>query len=313
MFVMGWSEKEAESRIPIIPCLPLSGDNVSEFSSIFPWWQGMPVKTMNGRTGTVYTILDSLDFFRENFSVDHLVYKKVEIPPEIPMKNSEKIVTTTAGQNLKKLKIIVKTVHKLKGVGDVISGIILEGVFRRNYALEFLPKRGAHGNSKSDQITVKNIEISMKRLPPSGIGIPGDHVLIQLEKRLERGSVPMSGDLIIVHRREGEGGGGEEGEGGEVEAGEGGEGEGGEGGREGEGGGGRVGEGGGGGGEGGEGGREGEGEGEGGRVGEGGGGGGEEKEGEEEKRRRERRRRRRERRRRTRRREGWKRTRKRRS
>lgn len=174
----GWSEdrfREIESnmskmisdagykpgRVPIIPYSGFLGENLIEPTDKMPWYKGWEVpisKTEKVKGTTLYDALEKM--------------------ARMPKRNTEGPV-----------RVPINGVYKIKGVGDIITGRVEQGVLNVGDTVSICP-RGITGAK------VFSIEMHHKSWPKAN---PGDNVGINL-KGLDKKNMPKAGDVIYVEK-----------------------------------------------------------------------------------------------------------------
>jgi elongation factor 1-alpha len=157
------AQKKVRETIPMIPISGLQGENLLKKSDKMPWWTGVDVKGVNGETMHVETLLDALNNY-------------VCMPPR----------NTDAP-----LRIPISGLLKIKGVGDVLTGRVEQGVVKPGEEVKFIPT-----NTKTNACTGKvfSIEMHHTTVPQAG---PGDNVGLNI-KALNKDNMPRSGDILIL-------------------------------------------------------------------------------------------------------------------
>jgi elongation factor 1-alpha len=160
---VGWSKKFVQESCPIIPISGWQGDNLFAPSTNMPWWQGQRVLRIDGSETMVTTLHDALDVYA-------LVPPRNESAP---------------------LRMPVSGVYKIKGVGDVITGRVEQGVVTPGMEVAFLPK-----HTTSHQCWGKVFSVEMHHAPQA-IAHPGDNVGLNI-KGLDKAFLPESGDVMVL-------------------------------------------------------------------------------------------------------------------
>jgi elongation factor 1-alpha len=158
---VGWKKAYIES-VPILPISGWIGDNLLTKSDKMPWWKGKDAKTLSGKDIHVDTLLDALNNY-------------VELPARDPDS---------------KMRMPVNGVYKIKGVGDVITGRIEQGVVTPGDETVFLP---THTTSKGCSGKVFTVEMHHKSHPAA---YAGDNVGLNV-KGLDKINMPRVGDIMI--------------------------------------------------------------------------------------------------------------------
>jgi len=150
-------------KIPFVPMSGWNGDNLIEPSTNMDWYTGFSVKPKK-KVVEGHTLLDALN--------------DVVNCPKRPKK--------------KPFRMPVSGVYKIKGVGDVITGRIEQGMLRPNAQVEFAPT-GVSGKAFS-------IEMHHKSVGEAG---PGDNVGVNV-KGLPKENMPKAGDVMFVQNESGD-------------------------------------------------------------------------------------------------------------
>jgi elongation factor 1-alpha len=160
---LGWKKKFVENKVPIIPISGWVGDNLLKKSDNMKWWNGQVVKISKKEELKIETLLHAFnDMVR------------------VPVRNADK-----------PLRMPVNGVYKIKGVGDVITGRIEQGVVKPGQQGVFLP---THTASKACTGKVFSVEMHHKSVP---VANPGDNVGLNM-KGLDKINMPRVGDVMIV-------------------------------------------------------------------------------------------------------------------
>jgi elongation factor 1-alpha len=147
------------NSIPMIPISGWMGDNIIEYSNNMKWWEGWQVRD----DCLVKTLLDALN----------------------------NMVTVPERDLSKPLRMPVSQVCKIRGVGDVVTGRVEQGVVKKNDVVEFIP---TSTSSKPCFGKVFSVEVHHK---PHEQAIPGDNVGINV-KSLDKDHLPKSGDIMKI-------------------------------------------------------------------------------------------------------------------
>jgi len=158
----GWNPKVIE-QVPILPISGWCGDNLIEKSTNMSWWTGLDVKTQEGKSVHIDTLLDALDKF-------------VELPKR---------------DDSAPLRIPVSGNYQIKGVGTVITGRIEQGSLKPGDEVVFLPTHTAANECKG---RVFSIEMHHKSLP---VAHSGDNIGINM-KGLPKDNMPTSGNIMVL-------------------------------------------------------------------------------------------------------------------
>jgi elongation factor 1-alpha len=149
------------SRVPIIPFSGFQGENLIQRTDKMPWYKGWKVATGKDKFAEGYTIYDALE--------------KMARPPK----------RNTTGP----VRVPVNGVYKIKGVGDVITGRVEQGILRKDDVVGFCP-RNITG------CKVFSIEMHHKSWAEAS---PGDNVGMSI-KGLDKKNMPKVGDVIYVEK-----------------------------------------------------------------------------------------------------------------
>eukprot|EP00879_Flechtneria_rotunda_P000039 GHRR01000067.1.p1 GENE.GHRR01000067.1~~GHRR01000067.1.p1 ORF type:complete len:464 (+),score=169.05 GHRR01000067.1:193-1584(+) len=160
---VGWKPDFIEKSVPVVPISGWMGDNLIKKSEKMGWWKGQEVKTLDGRTVKIETLLDALN--------DMVIVpeRKVNAPMRVPISGA----------------------YKIKGVGDVLAGRVEQGVVKPGDEVIFLPTHTAANPCIGKVFTV---EMHHKRVDKAG---PGDNVGMNI-KGLDKGNMPRTGDVMIL-------------------------------------------------------------------------------------------------------------------
>jgi elongation factor 1-alpha len=158
---VGWKKEFIKNCVPFIPISGWIGDNLITKSDKMPWWKGADVKSQK-KPVHVDCLLDALE--------------KMVKPPKRAAK--------------KPLRMPVSGVYKIKGVGDVITGRVEQGVVKPGDETIFLP---THTTSKPCAGKIFSVEMHHKNQPEAG---PGDNVGLNV-KGLVKENMPRVGDVMI--------------------------------------------------------------------------------------------------------------------
>jgi len=159
---VGWKD-EFVKNVPMIPLSGWEGDNLICQSDKMPWWKGVEVKSSSGNAVHVHTLLDGLD------KLSGLPDRKTDAALRVP----------------------ISGIYKIKGVGDVLTGRIEQGILKPGDEVVFLP---THTTALPCQGKVFSVEMHHKRVEQA---LPGDNVGMNV-KGLEKNNMPRAGDVMIV-------------------------------------------------------------------------------------------------------------------
>lgn len=162
---VGWKKEKVEGGVPFLPISGWNGDNLLKKSVAMTWWNGVDVKISATETVHVETLLDALE-------------KMVRVP-ERPVD--------------KVLRMPVSGVHKIKGVGDVVTGRLEQGIVKPGDEVVFIP---THTASTPCTGKIFTVEMHHKTVAQAG---PGDNVGLNV-KGLAKENMPRGGDVMILKK-----------------------------------------------------------------------------------------------------------------
>jgi elongation factor 1-alpha len=162
---VGWKKEFIAESVPILPISGWCGDNLIVKSTNMPWWTGVDVKNIEGKTIHVHTLLDALN------DMACLPPRLTDAPMRMP----------------------VSSILKIKGVGDVITGRVEQGVIRNKDDVVFLP---THTTATPCAGNVFSMEMHHEKLESAK---PGDNVGINV-KGLNKDVMPRSGDVMVLKK-----------------------------------------------------------------------------------------------------------------
>jgi elongation factor 1-alpha len=161
---VGWKKPFVDKCVPMLPISGWIGDNLLKASENMPWWKGVLVSAKPKDPAVlVITLLDALN----------------------------NMVTLPDRDTLKPLRMPVANIYKIKGVGDVISGRIEQGLVNPKDVVRFPPT-----DSKSKPCEGSVFSVEMHHQPCSQAG-PGDNVGLCL-RGLSKDNMPRAGDCMIL-------------------------------------------------------------------------------------------------------------------
>merc|ERR1712167_366891 len=112
---VGYKKDKVEKSIPFLPISGWMGDNLLKKSTNMEWWTGCDIMKLDGSDLHVDCLLDCLN-------------SMVIVPPRPTDKD---------------LRMPVSGVHKIKGVGDVITGRLEQGCVEPGAECVFIPTHTA--------------------------------------------------------------------------------------------------------------------------------------------------------------------------
>jgi elongation factor 1-alpha len=161
---VGWKKPFIDKCVPVLPISGWIGDNLLAPSPKMPWWTGVSVSVKpKDPPIQVVTLLDALD----------------------------KMVTLPERDTSKPLRMPVSGIYKIKGVGDVITGRVEQGVVKPKDNVKFPP---TDSKSKPCEGSVFSVEMHHKSCPQAG---PGDNVGLNI-KGLSKDNMPRVGDCMVI-------------------------------------------------------------------------------------------------------------------
>jgi elongation factor 1-alpha len=160
---VGWRKDFVMASVPVLPISGWKGDNLFAKSEAMPWWTGASVKAQDGSTVNVVTLHDALNEFTQ----------------------------PAARQNDKPLRFSVNGVYNIKGVGNVISGKVEQGVIKPGQEVVFLP---THTESLPCTGRVFTVEMHHTSIP---VGECGFNIGMSI-KGLNKDNMPKVGDIMVL-------------------------------------------------------------------------------------------------------------------
>jgi len=160
---VGWKKQFVDEQLPIMPISGWMGDNLIKKSDKMDWWKGMDVKSIDNSMVHVDTLLDCL----------------------------EKFVKVPTRKNDGAMRVPLSGVYKIKGVGDVLTGRVEQGLVKPGDECMFLP---THTSSTSCTGKVFTVEMHHKNVPEAS---QGDNVGMNV-KGLPKDNMPRAGDIMVL-------------------------------------------------------------------------------------------------------------------
>lgn len=148
-------------RVPFIPYSGFQGENLIEETDKMPWYKGWKANISKDEIAEGKTLYDALE--------------KLARPPK--------------RADSKKVRVPINGIYQIKGVGDVITGRIEQGILRPNDVVGVVPR-------KLSGLKVFSIEMHHKMVPEA---MPGDNVGINI-KGLDKKNMPKVGDVIYIEK-----------------------------------------------------------------------------------------------------------------
>ena len=148
-------------QVPFIPYSGYQGENMVDKTDKMPWYKGWKANLSKDEAIEGTTLYDALEKFARP-----------------PVRFPDRTV-----------RIPINGIHKIKGVGDVITGRIEQGTINAGDTIRIAP-RGISG------LKVFSIEMHHKTWPNAK---PGDNVGMNI-KGLEKNNLPKVGDVISLEK-----------------------------------------------------------------------------------------------------------------
>eukprot|EP01064_Diplonema_japonicum_P029277 TRINITY_DN46_c0_g1_i3.p1 TRINITY_DN46_c0_g1~~TRINITY_DN46_c0_g1_i3.p1 ORF type:complete len:471 (+),score=185.23 TRINITY_DN46_c0_g1_i3:47-1459(+) len=161
----GWKKDFVEKNVPVLPISGWIGDNLLKKSTKMDWWKGQDVLVGADEKLHIDTLVDALD-------------KMVRMPER---------------KNDAPMRMPVSGVYKIKGVGDVITGRVEQGIVKPGEEVLFLP---THTAANACVGKVFTCEMHHKRCEDAKAG---DNVGLNV-KGLNKDNMPRTGDVMIYKK-----------------------------------------------------------------------------------------------------------------
>merc|ERR1711985_65061 len=161
---VGWKKDFVEKSVPVLPISGWMGDNLNKKTSNMDWWKGCDVVSPDGKihVDTLYDCLNDL--------------------AKPPGRNKDAA-----------MRMPLSGIYKIKGVGDVLTGRVEQGVVKPNEEVIFLPTNTSANPCAGKVFTV---EMHHKRCEQA---LPGDNVGLNI-KGLDKGNMPRTGDVMVYKK-----------------------------------------------------------------------------------------------------------------
>jgi elongation factor 1-alpha len=159
----GWTKKQIEEEIAILPTSGYHGENILKKSDKMPWWNGTTVKA-----GSKDEKINVTCLFEAMDQMVNLPPRKVEAPLRMP----------------------VSTVHNIRGVGDVICGRLEQGVVKPGNEVVFLPT-----HTSANDCSGKVFSVEMHHQVCENGASPGDNVGLCVKGLTQK---PKPGDIMVL-------------------------------------------------------------------------------------------------------------------
>jgi len=164
---VGWKKDFLEASVPVLPISGWIGDNLLKKSDNMSWWNGKECVAQDGRKVQVNCLLDALNDFTTQ-----------------PPRNAEAA-----------MRLPISGVYKIKGVGDVLTGRVEQGLVKPGEEVLFMP---THTVGTPCTGKVFTVEMHHKRVEGAN---PGDNVGMNI-KGLDKINMPRVGD-VMVYKKDG--------------------------------------------------------------------------------------------------------------
>jgi elongation factor 1-alpha len=166
---VGWPKMYIEKSVPFVPMSGFKGDNLIKPSENMPWYTGCDLTLRPEKPGDkprqirVHTLLDCLN-------------DMATLPPRC---------------DDKPVRVCINGILKIKGVGDVITGRVEQGVIHPGDEVKFIP---THTEGTPCIGKVFTIEMHHKQIDHAGAG---DNCGFNI-KGLDKANMPKVGDIMIL-------------------------------------------------------------------------------------------------------------------
>lgn len=148
-------------RVPIIPYSGFQGENLIEKTDKMPWYKGWSVPISKTEKAEGFTLYDAL----------------------------EKMARAPKRNLTGPVRAPVNGIYKIKGVGDIITARIEQGILKKDDIVGFAPR-------KLNGCKVFSIEMHHKQWEEAR---PGDNVGLSI-KGLDKKNMPKPGDVIYLDK-----------------------------------------------------------------------------------------------------------------
>jgi len=162
---VGWKKEFIDESVPVVPISGWIGDNLFKKSEKMSWWTGVDVLNANKEKVHVHTLYDALDQLAC-----------------LPVRDAAAA-----------MRMPVSGIYKIKGVGDVLTGRVEQGVVKPGEEVVFLP---THQPSTPCQGKVFTVEMHHQRQDEAK---PGDNVGLNI-KGLVKENMPHPGDVMVYKK-----------------------------------------------------------------------------------------------------------------
>jgi elongation factor 1-alpha len=148
-------------RVPFIPYSGFHGENLINETDKMPWYKGWNANISKDEVVEGKTLYDALE--------------KLARPPNRAVS--------------KLVRVPINGVYQIKGVGDVITGRVEQGIIRPNDVVGVVPR-------KLSGLKIFSIEMHHKMISQA---LPGDNVGLNI-KGLDKKNMPKIGDVIYIEK-----------------------------------------------------------------------------------------------------------------
>ena len=148
-------------RVTFIPYSGFHGENLIQETDKMPWYKGWKANISKDEVAEGKTLYDALE--------------KLARPPK--------------RADSKMVRIPINGIYQIKGVGDVITGRIEQGIIRPNDIVGVVPR-------KLSGLKIFSIEMHHKMISQA---LPGDNVGLNI-KGLDKKNMPKIGDVIYIEK-----------------------------------------------------------------------------------------------------------------
>jgi elongation factor 1-alpha len=150
------------NRVPIIPFSGFHGENLIKETDKMPWYNGWKAQVGKDKFIEGKTVYDALDKFAKPPK------RNVDGPVRVP----------------------INGVYKIKGVGDIITGRVEQGILNKDDVVSICPRNITGCKVFSIEMHHKQYEKAM----------PGDNIGMSI-KGLDKKNMPKTGDVIYLDKQ----------------------------------------------------------------------------------------------------------------
>jgi elongation factor 1-alpha len=159
---VGWARKFVSESVAFLPISGWIGDNLVKESSNMPWWKGVDL-TCGSEIVRVHTLVDALEKF-------------VKVP--------ERSISVAA-------RTPISGIYKIRGIGDVVTGRVEQGVVKPSEEVVFLP---THTAASPCDGKIFSLEMHHESVPQA---LPGDNCGFNI-RGLRKENMPRVGDVMVL-------------------------------------------------------------------------------------------------------------------